>query len=158
MKKLALIVCLALTLSVPAFAAESTTTITLQIGPVVTITPDIDAAVLLVSQVGPTELDLGTFAITSNQSGTINYSIASQNTPTGKGFLKGANTGTLFAYEIKFADMASFASIVTDKAGSFSVTANVPSSPKLYFKYGDSTALPADTYTDSIKVTVSSGS
>jgi hypothetical protein len=68
--------------------------------------------------------------------------------------LKGAATNSTHPYTITFAGTTTPTSLTSDLSGTISVAANVASVPELKIQYGSTTGLVADTYTDSIKVTV----
>jgi len=155
MKKLALFVVVALLAAVPVFAAEYTAQVSLQVGAVYSINSNISTSTITLSTgAGPFNQSLGTVTINSNQASTFTYLVQSLNTSTFKGKLKGTSTNSTHDYTVTFAGTTTPTSLATDLSGTISVAANVASVPELKIQYGSTTALVADTYTDSIKVTV----
>lgn len=155
MKKFLLLAIVVLFVSVPIFAADFTAQVSLQIGAVYTINSNISTSpILLDVGAGPFNQSLGTVTISSNQSRTFTYLVQSLNPAPYKGKLKGASTGATHDYTVTFAGTTTPTALTSDLSSTIAVAANVPSVPELKIQYGSTTALAADTYADSIKVTV----
>jgi opacity protein-like surface antigen len=155
MKKFLLLAIVALLVSVPVFAADFTAQVSLQVGAVYTINSSISTSpISLATGAGPFNQSLGTVTISSNQSSTFTYLVQSLNPAPYKGMLKGAATNATHDYTVTFAGTTTPTALTSDLSSTIAVAANVASVPELKIQYGSTTGLVADTYSDSIKVTV----
>lgn len=155
MKKLALIAIVALLVSVPVFASDFTAQVSLQIGAIYSINSSISTSPITLSTgAGPFNQSLGTVTISSNQSSTFTYLVQSLNPAPYKGKLRGSATNATHDYTVTFAGTTTPTALTSDLSSTIAVAANVSSVPELRIQYGSTTALAADTYADSIKVTV----
>jgi len=155
MKKLTLLAIVALLISVPVFAADFTAQVSLQVGAVYTINSNISTSLISLSTgEGPFNQSLGTVTISSNQTSTFTYLVQSLNPAPYKGKLRGSSTNATHDYTVTFAGTTTPTALTSDLSSTIAVAANVASVPELKIQYGSTTALVADTYSDSIKVTV----
>lgn len=156
MKKFALAVLVALMVSVPAFAAgsSSTTQIIAVVGNTVTITSALPTSTTI--DVAGTSSSIGSLTITSNTTGNWSISVTS----THSGNMVGDNTAGLYPYKITLAPSTGTAIFENQSIGTgLSTTLTTGVGAVTYnltalYSTASSLGLAADTYRDSVTVTV----
>lgn len=156
MKKFALAALVALLVSVPAFAAgsSSTTQIIAIVGNTVSITSALPTSTTI--DVTATSSAIGSLTITSNTTGNWSISVTSAN----NGNMKGDNTAGLYPYKITLAPSTGAAIFENQSIGTgLSTTLTTGVGAVTYnltalYSTASSLGLAADTYRDSVTVTV----
>ena len=156
MKKFALLAIVALLVSAPAFAVggSSTTQLVAIVGNTVTITGALPASKTI--DVTATSSEIGSLTITSNTAGNWSISVTSTN----NGNMKGDNTAALYPYKITLAPSVGLAIFSNQSIGvglSTTLTTGVGAvTYNLSALYATATSLglAADTYRDSVTITV----
>ena len=156
MKKFALLAIVALLVSAPVFAvgSSSTTQLVAVVGNTVTITGALPTSKTI--DVTATSSEIGSLTITSNTAGNWRISVASTNS----GNMKGDNTAALYPYKITLAPSAGTAIFENQSIGAGLTTTlttgvgAVTYNLTALYATADSLGLAADTYRDSITVTV----